>query len=89
MYSHSGVHTHHETKNHASKPHVSPIVCTTDGRSQWSSAEDPCQKKMSFELWALMKAEGSADDADAKHVRAECIKGVNGPLRLELLTPEV
>lgn len=36
-----------------------------------------------------MKAEGNANDADAQHVRAECIKGVSGPLRLELITPEV
>lgn len=69
--------------------HVMHILYSTDGRSEWASEDDPCQKKMSFELWALMKAEGNANDADAHHVRAECIEGISGPLRLELITPEV
>ncbi|CAN0435025.1 unnamed protein product [Pylaiella littoralis] len=43
-------------------------------RSEWESTDEPCHKKLPFELWTLMKAEGSAQSPDALHVRDNCIK---------------
>lgn len=42
-------------------------------RARWAAADEPCQQKLSFELWVVMKAEGTAADADAQHVLAECM----------------
>ncbi len=57
-------------------------------RAAWQAEDEPCQKKLPFELWALMKAEGSAKDADAQYMRANCIQTKDVGL-LELMTPEV
>lgn len=57
-------------------------------RSEWDSSDEPCQKKMSFELWTLMKAEGSAQNSDAQYVRANCLQTKELGL-IELITPKV
>eukprot|EP00752_Nemacystus_decipiens_P009696 g8660.t1 len=56
-------------------------------RSDWESVDDSCHKKLPFELWTLMKAEGSAQSQDALHVRENCIKTQEVGL-VELITPE-
>jgi len=56
-------------------------------RKEWTAAAEPCQKKLSFELWMLMKAEGSAHP-DAQYVRKNCIDTADVGL-VELLTPKV
>lgn len=43
---------------------------------------------LSFELWTLMKAEGSAQNTDAQYVRANCLQTKEVGL-VELITPEV
>lgn len=60
----------------------------TSPRAAWQARDEPCQKKLPFELWALMKAEGSAQNPDAQYVRANCIQTTHVGL-LELATPEV
>ena len=57
-------------------------------RSEWGADDEPCHKKLSFELWTYMKAEGSAENPDAQYVRASCMHTMNVGL-VELITPEV
>lgn len=64
------------------------IGCVFPCRSEWGSVDEPCHKKLPFELWALMKAEGSAQSPDALHVRENCIQSTGVGL-LELITPKV
>lgn len=54
-------------------------------RDEWKA--DPCQRKLSFELWTHMKAEGSAQNPNAKGVRESCHTVELG--QVELITPEV
>jgi len=58
------------------------------GRKEWKADDEPCYKKLPFELWTLMKAEGSAQSADAQYVREECTQTIDVGL-VELITPEV
>ncbi|CAM9640288.1 unnamed protein product [Scytosiphon promiscuus] len=56
-------------------------------RSDWGSSDEPCHGKLPFDLWTLMRAEGSALDSDAQYVWENCIQ--TEPLGLvELTTPE-
>lgn len=48
---------------------------------------DSCHKKLSFELWTFMKAEGSEPDPVAEHVWTNCIRNTGVGL-VELITPE-
>ncbi|CAN0417481.1 unnamed protein product [Pylaiella littoralis] len=56
-------------------------------RSEWDAHDEPCEKKLPFELWTLMKAEGSAQNPDAQHVRGDCIQSRDVDL-VELITPK-
>lgn len=49
------------------------LRCCLVLRARWAAADEPCQQKLSFDLWVVMKAEGTAADADAQHVLAECM----------------
>jgi len=60
----------------------------TSPRDAWG-ADESCQKKLPFELWALMKAEGLEQNSDAQHMRANCIQTTKDVGLLELMTPEV
>lgn len=64
------------------------MVIFDDDRSTWSDVGEPCNQKLPFELWIYMKAEGTAEDADANHVKNECLlsKAIGV---VELVTPEV
>ncbi|CAN0279349.1 unnamed protein product [Ascophyllum nodosum] len=55
-------------------------------RLTWRSGE-LCDHKLPFEFWVYMKAEGTANDPDASHVRNECLKARNIGM-VELITPE-
>lgn len=57
-------------------------------RSEWGSSDEPCHGKLPFDLWTLMKAEGSAQSSDAHYVRENCIQTQDVGL-VELVTPEV
>ncbi|CAN0263570.1 unnamed protein product [Scytosiphon promiscuus] len=56
-------------------------------RSAWGSSDDPCHGKLPFDLWTLMKSEGSAQDSDAQHAREYCTQTQEVGL-VELITPE-
>lgn len=49
------------------------LCCCPMLRARWAATDEPCQQKLSFDLWVVMKAEGTAADADAQHVLAECM----------------
>lgn len=57
-------------------------------RSTWASGDEPCHQKLPFDLWLLMKAEGSAEDDDAQHVYVECLHEPEVGL-VELITTKV
>ncbi|CAN0155242.1 unnamed protein product [Ectocarpus sp. 6 AP-2014] len=58
-------------------------------RAEWDADDEPCQKKLSFELWSFMKAEGSAQNPDAQRVRASCVEYEEMEIGLvELITPK-
>jgi len=57
-------------------------------REEWKSDDEPCQKKLPFQLWTIMKAEGSAQSAAAQYVLENCIETADVGL-IELITPEV
>ena len=57
-------------------------------RSTWYGVGEPCSQKIPFELWIYMKAEGTAGDVDAHHVRNECLLSRTIGV-VELVTPEV
>lgn len=59
-----------------------------DNRSAWASENEPCHQKLSLDMWAFMKAEGSAKDADAKHVYDNCMLQPDMGL-VELITHKV
>ncbi|CAB1111813.1 unnamed protein product [Ectocarpus sp. CCAP 1310/34] len=70
---------------HTAKTHV---VCYRSFiRADWDADDEPCQKKLSFELWTFMKAEGSAHNPDAQRVRASCVEHEEIGL-VELITPK-
>ncbi|CAM9844326.1 unnamed protein product [Ascophyllum nodosum] len=56
-------------------------------RSTWRSNGELCGQKLPFEFWIYMKAQGTAEDTDANHVRTECLKSRAIGL-VELHTPE-
>ena len=56
--------------------------------SAWASEDEPCHQKLSLDMWAFMKAEGSTQDADAQHVYVECMKQPKMGM-VELITPKV
>ncbi|CAM9850942.1 unnamed protein product [Ascophyllum nodosum] len=56
-------------------------------RSMWASEDDFCSQKLPFNLWIIMKAEGTANDPGAKDVEEHCIQAQELH-RLELITPE-
>ncbi|CAN0154147.1 unnamed protein product, partial [Ectocarpus sp. 6 AP-2014] len=56
-------------------------------RAEWDADDEPCQKKLSFELWTFMKAEGSAQNPDAQRVRASCVEHEEIGV-VELITPK-
>ncbi|CAN0287420.1 unnamed protein product, partial [Ectocarpus fasciculatus] len=56
-------------------------------RADWDADDEPCQKKLSFELWTFMKAEGSAQNPDAQRVRDVCVENEDIEL-VELITPK-
>lgn len=60
----------------------------TSYRANWKAGDEPCKQKLPFDLWALMKAEGSAQDPDAQYVRENCFEAKDVGV-LELETPEV
>lgn len=60
----------------------------TDCRSTWLSTDEPCHQKLSFELWTAMIAEGPLPNADAQHVRANCLLSKDIGM-LQLRTREV
>ena len=60
--------------------------CDDGYRLTWRSGE-LCDHKLPFEFWVYMKAEGTANDPDASHVRNECLKARNIGM-VELITPE-
>lgn len=57
-------------------------------RSTWASEDEPCHQKLPFDMWAFMKAEGSGEDADVKHVYVECLRKPELGM-IELITPKV
>ncbi len=57
-------------------------------RAEWKADDEPCQKKLPFDLWTLMKADGSAQSAAAQDVLENCIETTDVGL-VELITPEV
>ena len=60
----------------------------TAARSTWGMASEDCGQKLPFEFWIYMKAEGTAEDPDAKHVWNACLKPRTIDF-VELITPEV
>lgn len=64
------------------------MVAVHSNRAAWASEDEPCQQKISMDMWTFMKAEGSAQDADAQHVYVECLRQPEMGL-VELITPEV
>lgn len=65
-----------------------PNVSVPDNRSAWRSESESCHQKLPFDLWAFMKADGSANDVDAKHVYVECFREPEVGL-VELIISEV
>ncbi|CAN0182350.1 unnamed protein product [Ectocarpus sp. 4 AP-2014] len=76
---------------HASGESVESSACEFSTflslRADWDADDEPCQKKLSFELWTFMKAEGSAQNPDAQYVRASCVEHAEIGL-VELITPK-
>ena len=68
--------------------HVNLELLINSPRSRWASEDDFCNQKLPFDLWIIMKAEGTANDPDAMDVEEQCIPAPNLNL-LELITPEV
>lgn len=64
------------------------IVLVHDDRSAWASDDEPCHQKISLDMWTFMRAQGSAQDADAQHVYVQCLQQPEMGL-VELITPEV
>jgi len=57
-------------------------------RAEWNAKEEPCQKKLPFDLWVIMKAEGSDPQEAAQQVLENCFKS-QGIGLVELVTPKV
>ena len=68
--------------------HVDLKPLDNSTRSMWASEDDSCNQKLPFNLWIIMKAEGTANDPDALAVAEQCIQAQKISL-LELITSEV
>ena len=68
--------------------HVDLELLDNSTRLMWASEDDSCSQKLPFNLWIIMKAEGTANDPDALGVAEQCIQDKKISL-LELITPEV
>lgn len=50
------------------------VIVVRGYRSAWAAKYEACHQKLSLDMWAFMKAQGSAQDADAQHVYQECLR---------------
>lgn len=68
--------------------HKNTNNATYANRSAWAAEDEPCHQKLPLDMWAFMRAQGSAKDADAQHVYDECMRKSEIGL-MEIITPKV